>query len=205
MNIMLLYSGGLDSTTLLHDLLRNGHDVICLSFDYEQTHKKELEYAKYWTKYFKLKHEIISLGGIFAGSALTHDKAMPLEDYSTESMKATVVPNRNMVMLSIAASKAIQSSCDSVAYAAHAGDAVVYPDCRPEFVSRMSDAIRICDWHQLELLTPYVEMSKKDIYQRATNMGYDTRKTWSCYVGDDEPCGQCGSCRSRLDATGRKL
>lgn len=197
MKIKLVYSGGLDSTTLLHDLLRSGHDVECISFDYGQTHKKELEFAAYWAKYFKLKHEIVSLAGIFSGSALTHDKDMPLTDYSVESMKATVVPNRNMVMLSIAASKAIQAKCDAVAYAAHAGDSDVYPDCRPEFVSRMREAINICDWHHLDLLVPYVSMSKKDIYQKAKGMGYDTAKTWSCYVGGDEPCGQCGSCRSR--------
>lgn len=197
MKVTLVYSGGLDSTTLLHDLLRSGHDVDCISFDYGQTHKKELEYATYWTKYFKLDHEIVNLQGVFAGSALTGGVELPRSEYTLESMKKTVVPNRNMVMLSIAASKAIQRRNNAVAYAAHAGDSEVYPDCRSEFIYRLHAAIQICDWHPLELLAPYMDFTKAEIMKMAKQMGYDTSKTWSCYAGGDEPCGECGACISR--------
>ena len=122
MKTLLIFSGGLDSTTLLHQLLAEEHQVSAISFDYGQKHSRELTYAKHWVDHWGIAHEIVNLGGIFSGSALTNDKPMPLTDYSVESMKATVVPNRNMVMLSIAISKAIQQGCDAVAYGAHAGD-----------------------------------------------------------------------------------
>lgn len=197
MKYMLVYSGGLDSTTLLHDLLRNGHDVECISFDYGQTHRKELEYATYWTKYFKIKHEVVNLSGVFAGSALTGDVELPKSEYSLESMKKTVVPNRNMVMISIAASKAIQSKCHGIAYAAHAGDSEVYPDCRKDFVDKLGLAVSVCDWHSLELVAPYIDLTKQQIMQKAKGMGFDVNKTWSCYAGGDEPCAECGACKSR--------
>jgi len=200
MKTLLIYSGGLDSTTLLHYLLDRKDEVRCLSFDYDQKHKVELIYAKYWTDKFNVPHEIVSLAGIFAGSALTGDKPMPQGHYTDISMRQTVVPNRNMVMLAIAASKAIQSDCDAVAYAAHADDRGVYPDCRQEFVTAMDAVLGLCDWKKLSLITPFLGMTKKEVYKRALELGVRVDKTWSCYEGGETPCGRCGACSSRQEA-----
>lgn len=200
MKVMLVFSGGLDSTTLLHQLIADGHKVCCVSFDYGQTHKTELAHAKHWTGLLGLDHKIVQLHGVFSGSALTGDKPMPHSTYSIETMKATVVPNRNMVMLSIATSLAIENDCDAVAYGCHAGDNDVYPDCRPMFVAAMRSAIVMCDWKKIELLTPFIEMTKRDIVNLARKLNVDLNKTWSCYTGGETPCGTCGSCLARQDA-----
>ena len=200
MKIMVVLSGGLDSTTLLHKLMADGHTCCAVSFNYGQKHSNELSFARYWAVKHDIHHETVSLHNIFAGSALTFDKPMPLEDYSVESMKATVVPNRNMVMLSIAISKAIQQGCEAVAYGAHAGDREVYPDCRHEFVDAMRHAAMLCDWSKIELLTPLIDMTKKEIVDLAKWLNFELSKTWSCYEGGEEPCGKCGSCRARIEA-----
>ena len=200
MKIVLILSGGMDSVTLLHKFLDEGSEVVTLSFDYGQKHAKELQSAKYWSDLLGVRHDTINMQGIFSGSALTGDVLMPMTDYSVESMKQTVVPNRNMVMLAIATSKAIQIGADAVAYAAHAGDHEVYPDCRPAFVNALSAAIVRCDWSYVQLLVPFLEWTKKDIAAEARRLGVDLGKTWSCYEGGDTPCGRCGACRSREEA-----
>lgn len=197
---VLILSGGLDSTTLLYWLLKRCYDVSAISFDYGQTHSKELDYALRTTIKLNVEHEIISLKGIFAGSALTDDLALPKSDYSVETMKATVVPNRNMVMLSIALSKAIQMKARYVAYGAHAGDNEVYPDCRPAFVTAMNHAASLCDWNAVSILAPFLSLSKKQVAQIANDIGVPIKETWSCYAGGEAPCGECGACKSRQDA-----
>lgn len=200
MKTLVILSGGLDSTTALHKLMADGHTVGAISFDYGQKHSKELDYACYWTQFLNVPHEIVHLGGVFSGSALTGDKPMPLTDYSVESMKSTVVPNRNMVMLAIAISKAIQHGYDAVAYGAHAGDRDVYPDCRPEFVDVMRQAAMLCDWNNIKLLAPLIDLDKRQIVKLARSLKIDLKRTWSCYEGGAEPCGKCGSCRALIEA-----
>ena len=200
MKITMLLSGGLDSTTLLAHLINVGHEVTCLSFDYGQTHRRELEAAKYFAFIYSATHTTISLPGIFTGSALTRNVEMPEGHYTDESMKLTVVPNRNMVMLSIAASVAIQNGSNAVAYAAHADDHGVYPDCRPAFIDAMAQALSLCDWKSLMLLAPFANWSKRQIYQEALRLGVNIDATWSCYKGGDVPCGVCGACSARFEA-----
>jgi 7-cyano-7-deazaguanine synthase len=197
---LIVLSGGLDSTTLLHHMKCAGYTLGAISFDYGQKHAKELEFARYWAGTFGLPHEIVKLDNVFAGSALTNDKPMPLSDYSVDSMKTTVVPNRNMVMLAIAVSKAIQGGYTTVAYGAHAGDREVYPDCRPAFVNTMRRAAQLCDWTPVKLMAPFLDLTKREIAVLAADLGVDLSHTWSCYEGGEEPCGQCGSCRSRNEA-----
>lgn len=200
MKITMLLSGGLDSTTLLAHLINAGHEVTCFSFDYGQTHRRELEAAKYFAFIYSATHTTISLPGIFTGSALTRNVEMPEGHYTDESMKLTVVPNRNMVMLSIAASVAIQNGSNAVAYAAHADDYGVYPDCRPAFIDAMAQALSLCDWKSLMLLAPFANWSKRQIYQEALRLGVNVDATWSCYKGGDVPCGVCGACSARFEA-----
>jgi 7-cyano-7-deazaguanine synthase len=196
----MLLSGGLDSTTLLANLTAGGMEVVCLSFDYGQTHRRELDAAAHFAGFYNAPHAIVRLPGIFSGSALTHDCEMPAGHYTDESMRATVVPNRNMVMLAIATSVAIQNGSGAVAYAAHADDRGVYPDCRPPFIAAMREAMSLCDWSHLTLLAPFAEWSKRDIYKEALRLGVDVDATWSCYAGGIAPCGVCGACSARSEA-----
>ena len=120
--------------------------------------------------------------------------------YTDESMKATVVPNRNMLFLAVAASWAIAQGAAAVAYAAHAGDHAIYPDCRPEFVRAMSAALGLADWRQLELATPFINWDKGQIVRRGAELGVPFEKTWSCYRGGTAHCGTCGTCVERREA-----
>jgi len=198
--ILVIFSGGLDSTTLLYKLMSDGHLVAAISFDYGQRHNKELEYAGRTCAQLDVEHTVVNLPGVFSGSALTGDVDVPLRDYSVETMKKTVVPNRNMTMISVAISYAISKNYDAVAYGAHAGDHEVYPDCRPAFFEAIRRVAGLCDWTPVEVLAPFIDMSKRDIAQLSRALGVDPDSTWSCYQGGEEPCGQCGACRSRQEA-----
>lgn len=200
MKILLILSGGLDSSTLGYLLKAEGHEVSAITFDYGQTHRREISAAVTIASRLGIHHEVIRLRDVFAESALTGDKEMPEGEYSLESMKQTIVPNRNMVMVSIAVSKALQSGFDAVAYGAHAGDAEVYPDCRENFVTALRRAVSLCAWSKIELLAPFIRKEKKEIVQLAWKLDVPIKATWSCYNGGGEPCGVCGACQSREDA-----
>lgn len=199
---VVILSGGLDSTTLLYDVKNQGYDVYALSFNYNQKHKKELQFAKMTCKKMKISHKIIDLKVLndIAPSALTRNIEMPEGNYMDENMKITVVPNRNMVMISLAASYSIGIGCKKIFYGAHSGDHTIYPDCRPEFIKAMKDALKICDWNEVKLLAPYEQYSKMEIVDRGTILGVDYSLTWTCYNGGKLACGKCGSCMERLEA-----
>lgn len=204
MKTILSYSGGLDSTVLLYHLLSLGHEVRCLSVDYGQRHRKELEAAKRVTEFLDIPYQVADLKAVarlFAGSSQTSpDIAVPEGHYAEESMKATVVPNRNMVLLSLATAWAISIKSDSIAYAAHAGDHAIYPDCRPEFADALGKAIHLCDWHKVELVRPFLSLSKADIVGRGAELRVPFAMTWSCYQGREKHCGKCGTCEERKTA-----
>ncbi len=132
MKTVLIYSGGLDSTVLLSDLLAGGDAVLALSVDYGQRHRVEIEHARRIAKSLGVEWELADLSGVahlLAGSSLTSPEiGVPHGHYAEENMKQTVVPNRNMIMLAVAAGWAISRRADRVAYAAHAGDHTIYPD-----------------------------------------------------------------------------
>jgi len=201
--VVLILSGGMDSTTLLYDLLAQDKDVYAVSFDYGQKHKKELDCAKKTCENLGVEHKILSLDVLkeVAPSSLTReDWDVPEGHYTEESMKQTVVPNRNMVMLSLATAYAIGIDAKKVYYGAHAGDHAIYPDCRKEFVEAMRKAILLCDWNQVELIAPYLDLDKGDIALKGKQLGVDYSLTWTCYVGGEKACGKCGSCTERLEA-----
>lgn len=196
-------SGGLDSTTLLYDILNQGYDVHCISFDYGQKHNKELEFAKKTCDKLKVEHIILDMKEMnkIAPSAITRDDIeVPEGHYEEDSMKSTVVPNRNMVLISLATTYAISIKSQHVFYGAHAGDHAIYPDCRKEFVEAMQEAIMLCDWVGINLHAPYIHMDKSDIVSRGKQLNVDYLLTWTCYCGRDKACGKCGSCQERLEA-----
>ena len=203
MKAVLIYSGGMDSFTLLHELLREGHEVYPLSFDYGQRHSKELEYATAECLRLGLPHHIIDLTSIhplLQGSALTSDIDVPEGHYEEESMKLTVVPNRNMIMLSIAVGYAVSLECSAVYIGAHAGDHAIYPDCRLEFIEKMNDVTTIANYNPVFVHAPYIKYSKGDIAVAGRQMGVDYSRAWTCYKGGDKPCLKCGACQERMEA-----
>ena len=203
MKSVLILSGGLDSTTLLYDLIHQGHQVHAITFDYNQKHKKEIECAKAICGNLAVPQKIIdiSLLNELAPSCLTREQwEVPEGNYADENMKQTVVPNRNMVFLSLAAAFAIGIKADHLFYGAHAGDHTIYPDCRPAFVSAMTTAFHLCDWNDVVLEVPYLYLTKGAIVRRGLSLGVDYSLTWTCYKGGETSCGTCGSCDERLAA-----
>lgn len=199
-----IYSGGMDSFTLLCSLHDQGRLHSALSFDYGQRHSKELDYARAVCATLSIPHTVVDLSfmrPLFQGSALTDDAVpLPLGHYAEESMKLTVVPNRNMIMLSIAIAHAIAQKVTRVAYGAHAGDHAIYPDCREAFVESMRNTAALCDWHGIEIHVPYLHMDKADILRVGDKLRLDYAHSWTCYAGGEKACGKCGSCRERLEA-----
>lgn len=204
MKAVVLFSGGLDSTVLACHLLRDQAEVTLLSIDYGQRHKKELSSARHIAGLLDTPHQILSLPGLstlLGGNALTdHSVNLPEGHYAEETMKATVVPNRNMILLSLAAGHAISIQYDTVAYAAHAGDHTIYPDCRPAFADAMEQALKLADWESISLFRPFVNWSKADLVKRGNEIGVPFEHTWSCYAGGEKHCGKCGTCVERKEA-----
>ena len=204
MRTILVYSGGMDSTVLLYHILDQGNTVKALSVNYGQRHSKEIDYGRKITSSLGIEHKIADLSSIkelLAGSSLTSSEvAVPEGHYEEEQMKATVVPNRNMILLAIATGWAISSKFDTISYAAHSGDHAVYPDCRDEFAQALDVAIQLADWHIVSLNRPFVGLTKADIAKRGIELSVPLEKTWSCYKGLDLHCGLCGTCIERREA-----
>jgi len=204
MKTVLIFSGGLDSTVLLYDLLARGDTVKALSVDYGQRHLRELESAKETSARLGIEHRVADLRAIsplLAGSSLTSSKVeVPDGHYAEETMKTTVVPNRNMIMLAVAAGWAISLKFDQVAFGAHSGDHTIYPDCRAEFAEAMDKALGLADWHLVRLVRPFVTLTKANIVTRGAELKVPFTKTWSCYKGSTRHCGQCGTCIERREA-----
>ena len=203
--MVVILSGGVDSTTLLYDAISLGYDVYPITFYYGQKHDKEVQAALFILQNLGMgsRYKVldISVLGQIAPSSLTRKEAgIPKGHYEDESMKQTVVPNRNMVFLAFATAYAIGIGADKVAYGAHGGDHAIYPDCRPVFVDAMSKAMKLCDYKEINLLTPYLHLSKTDIVRRGWELGVDYSLTWTCYEGKELACGRCGACTERLEA-----
>ena len=204
MKALVLFSGGLDSTVLAAQLLADGAETRLLSIDYGQRHAKELHQAEKIAEALGLPHRILrlpDLGPVLGGSSLTDDQVeLPEGHYAEESMKATVVPNRNMILLALAGGHALSLGFDTIAYAAHAGDHTIYPDCRREFADAMESALGLADWEKLSLHRPFVHLSKTDLVKKGAELNAPLHLTWSCYAGREKHCGKCGTCVERKEA-----
>lgn len=200
MKVVTLYSGGLDSTVLLYFLRQEGHEVIALSFDYGQTHKKELNYAAHTTKKYTIPHYTCHLESPIFDVPLMGGGEIPEGYYTDENMKRTIVPSRNATFLSIAWGVAVNKDAEAVAFAAHSGDHPIYPDCRPDFVAAMEIALRIGSESSVRMFTPFIGMDKVAIVEMGSTLGVDFADTWSCYKGEKVHCGKCGTCRERREA-----
>ena len=201
--IIVVYSGGLDSFTLLNEAIRSGKDISALSFDYGQKHRKELHFVEKFCTQESIDSKIVDISSIkelFQGSSLTDDIDIPKGHYEDDSMKSTVVPNRNMILISLALGYAVTKGAEEVWFGAHAGDHAIYPDCRPEFVEKMDSVARIANYSPIAIKAPYITMSKTEILAIGLNMQLDYGLTWTCYEGKELACGSCGACHERLES-----
>lgn len=201
--VVVIYSGGMDSFTILNSVFQKGYEVYALTFDYGQKHNKEIDFARAVCTEMKIDHRIIDITAInqlLQSSSLTSDQAIPEGDYALTNMKSTVVPNRNMILLSLAIGYAVDIGANKVYYGAHSGDHSIYPDCRPEFVHAINEVAKIANYKPVEIVTPFLNSSKDEILAAGLKMGLDYGKSWTCYNGRSNACGQCASCLERLEA-----
>ena len=192
----------MDSITMLYEYKER--IALGISFDYGSNHNaREIPFAAMHCERMGIKHIVINLGFMhqyFKSSLLEGAEAIPEGNYDDENMKSTVVPFRNGIMLSIAAGVAESNGLKYVMMANHGGDHTIYPDCRPEFVSAMSEATRLGTYPGIEVLAPYTGITKSDIARHGKALGIDYAETWSCYKGGEHHCGKCGTCRERIEA-----
>jgi 7-cyano-7-deazaguanine synthase len=201
-------SGGLDSVTLAHQLRHVGLAVIALSFHYGQRHARELDSAARCAERLGAEHhevDLRSVGALLTGSALTDAGVdVPEGHYTDESMAATVVPNRNAIMLSVAVGVAVARGAEAVAAAVHAGDHTVYPDCRPAFIEAIEHEARVANEGFIvdgfQVRAPFLHLAKHAIVRRGAELGVPFEETWSCYLGGEVHCGRCGTCVERREA-----
>jgi 7-cyano-7-deazaguanine synthase len=205
---VVIASGGIDSSTLLFKTVTENYEAYALTFIYGQKHKREIESAKWICERLKVSHKILDLSvlkEILTGSALTDSSIaipeVPADVSFYDTLKATIVPNRNSIFLSIAIGYAVSTGANRVLFGAHHSDRGIYPDCRPEFVEAFESAERLAtDNPDLTVNAPFAHMDKSDIVKLGSELGVPYQKTWSCYKGDELHCGVCSSCRERKRA-----
>lgn len=202
-----IVSGGMDSVCLAYHLHHEGHSLHLVSVDYGQRHRREIDFAALCASRLSAQHSVVDLSSItrlIATSSLTGGGEIPEGHYAEDTMKATVVPNRNMMMLSVAAAIAIAEGADYVATGVHGGDHYIYPDCRPEFIAAANAAALVGmsgmspTWKGI--VAPFVHRDKAGIASRGAEIGVPWEDTWSCYKGGAVHCGRCGTCVERAEA-----
>ena len=205
---VVLHSGGIDSSTLLYDYSRK-YECYPLSIEYGQKHSKETQAAGNVVEALGLLDrwkllKLPALGKLLPSALTVKEESIPEGHYNDDSMKKTVVPNRNLILLSIAAGYAQGIGARYLLYAPHKGDHTIYPDCRFEFVESASKTIKLgTGWSSEEgitLIAPYLKYSKADIVALGYSLGVPYELTWSCYQGQDRHCGKCGTCVERKEA-----
>jgi 7-cyano-7-deazaguanine synthase len=214
MKALVLFSGGLDSSTCLALAIEKygKENVLALSISYGQKHSKEINAARAVAEYYGTELVSLDLAPIFEGSdcALLEgsNQAIPKGDYANQLVSSdgkpvsTYVPFRNGLFLSCAASVALSRGCGVIYYGVHSDDAAgsAYPDCSSDFNDHMSKAISIGSAQQLKVVAPFVDRTKAQVVAQGLRLGVPYELTWSCYEGNDKPCGCCGTCIDRAKA-----
>jgi 7-cyano-7-deazaguanine synthase len=198
----------LDSAVLAYHLRVDGWELRLVSFDYGQRHRTELDHAATLAAGLEARHDIIdlrSVGALLSGSALTDDTVeVPDGHYADETMRSTVVANRNAIFAMVATGVAVAEGAHAVGLGIHAGDHFIYPDCRPEFVGAAEHLAKVANAgfvaEGFTIVAPFVASSKADIVARGDELGVPFADTWSCYKGGEVHCGTCGTCTERREA-----
>lgn len=200
MKTLLVYSGGLDSSSALH--MFKDQIKLAISFNYGSKHNdREIQMAKLNCERLGMPHKVIDVRSVFENikSALLDEEAsIPEGHYESETMKDTVVPFRNGIMLSIATGVADSNDLDTIMIASHKGDHAIYPDCTEAFNHTMSKAMHHGTDNHIGLITPFVNLNKKEIAEAGCEAGMSPAQTYSCYKGGDTQCGRCSTCVERL-------
>lgn len=207
-SVVAIVSGGMDSVTLAYYLRDHGWRPTLLSVDYGQRHVREIACAAEAAAALGARHHVVdltSLTSLLTGSALTDRSVdVPEGHYEAPTMRSTVVPNRNAMLLDVATAVAVAEGAQAVATGVHAGDHAVYPDCRPEFVLAYERMARIANEgfavEGFAVLAPFVDATKADIASLGDQLGVPWAHTWSCYQGGAVHCGRCGTCVERREA-----
>ena len=204
MKVVVLCSGGMDSVAALHWARREQAVAAAVSFDYGAKHNhREIPFAAEHAAGMGVRHEIVRLdfvNQLFDSALLKSGGEIPEGHYEAENMKQTVVPFRNAIMLSVACGLAESIGAEGLVIAAHGGDHAIYPDCREDFMRAMGDAMRLGTYAGVQLLRPFIAMTKADIAREGARLGVDFARTWSCYKGGAVHCGKCGTCVERREA-----
>ncbi|MCY7367345.1 MAG: 7-cyano-7-deazaguanine synthase QueC [Chamaesiphon sp.] len=211
MKAVILLSGGLDSSTVLYLAKSEGYDCYALSFDYQQRHRRELVAAKtIATAAGVIAHQVVSFDlSLWGGSALTDSQISLPQDRElsamSESIPVTYVPARNTIFLSFALAYAEAISANRVYIGVNALDYSGYPDCRGDYIDAMRTVFRLGtkqgrEGDPIKIITPLIDLKKTEIIQLGNKLGVPWQQTWSCYSGDQVPCGTCDSCLLRLAA-----
>ena len=217
MKALVLSSGGVDSTTCVSiavDTL-GAENVSTVSVFYGQKHSKELEAAKKVSEFYGLNHYELDLSNImkFSDCPLLANSTKEIDHHSYaeqieangEGMVQTYVPFRNGLMLSAVAALAMSIYTNDnvdIYLGAHADDAAgnAYADCSKQFTDAMNNAINIGTYNKVNVVAPFVGLSKRDVVRIGLELGTPYKLTWSCYEGGDKPCGTCGTCIDRAKA-----
>ena len=204
MKAVVLVSGGMDSVCALAAAAEEHEVVAALSFDYGSKHNhREIPMAAWQAAHYGVTHEVVSLDfmdRLFESDLLRSGGEIPEGHYEEETMKQTVVPFRNGVMLAIGAGFAESVEAEALVIAAHSGDHAIYPDCREPFMAAMGEAIQQGTYAGISVLRPFIAMRKEDIAAQGAALGVDFSRTWSCYKGGEIHCGCCGTCVERKEA-----
>jgi 7-cyano-7-deazaguanine synthase len=206
---VVLLSGGMDSATALAMTKSDGFDVIALTFDYGQRHRREIDAARAIAKHFGVREHRIATIDLTAigGSALTNRHIRVPEQRSLEDIgrgiPPTYVPARNTILLGYALGLAETTNANAIVIAANWQDSSGYPDCRPEYYRAFREVARLgtkrgVEGDVIEIRTPVIEMTKADIVRKGAELGVPWELTWSCYLGGPKACGACDSCQLRL-------
>ena len=202
MKAVLIYSGGMDSTVLLYKYRKEIKLAVTFTYGARQD-EEQTSCAKENCELLGIDHLIIPLefmGKYFRSSILKGGDDVPHGSYNDENMKSTVVPFRNGIMLSIASGLAESRDLDTVLIANHAGDHTIYPDCRPEFIEAMGSAVNAGTFAGIKIVSPFCDITKRDIALIGKEEGVPFEKTYSCYEGRHKHCGVCGTCVERKEA-----
>ena len=204
-SIVVLLSGGLDSSTVTGIAKKSKAKIFGLSFDYGQRHKKELNSAVIIAKHFEIQEfKIVKLDlSLWGGSSLTDtNKTIPKDGIQPNKIPNTYVPGRNTIFISVALSYAEAINADFIGLGVNALDYSGYPDCRPDYIKKFQELAHLANKrgrenNPIKLWTPLIDLNKEKIIELAFANNVPLDKTWSCYSGDLEPCGKCDSCRIR--------
>ena len=204
-SIVVLLSGGLDSSTVTGIAKKSEAKIFGLSFDYGQRHKKELNAAMTIANHFDIQEfKIVKLDlSLWGGSSLTDtQKDIPTNGIQINKIPNTYVPGRNTIFISVALSYAEAIDADFIGLGINALDYSGYPDCRPDYIKKFQELANLAnkrgrEYNPIKLWTPLIDLNKEEIFQLAFENNVPLDQTWSCYVGDSKPCGKCDSCRIR--------